>query len=297
MLGPVRAWHGDHEVDLGAPQARALIALLLAHGGQTVSVAQLVDTLWGEDPPATAVNAIHRNVGLLRRTLEPELPARHIGGWLIRSSGGYRLDVGGDSLDLLRFRALVGQARAAGGRVAVARYREALRLWAGAGGEGLDPRVRGDAVFTRLGQELSTVARDAADAALAAGGASELADVVEQAAGRAPFDEPLHGRLIRLLAAAGQQARALQTYQTLRRRLADELGISPGPEVDAARDAVLRPRDRDPEVGATLAPVLRPQNLRPEIAATTGAVRRAPGRARNLRSARLMSYPSKICRF
>lgn len=266
VLGPVRAWRGDQEIDLGSPQARALLALLLAHGGQAVGLAHLVDAMWGIDPPRTAVNAIHRNVGLLRRTIEPELPARHAGGWLVRSAGGYRLDVDDDNLDLLRFRGLAHRAGQATGRDAVPLYRQALQLWDGAGGEGLDPQVRGDAVFTRLDHELSTVARDAADAALAAGGAEELIDLIEQVAGRAPFDEPLHARLIRLLSAAGQQARALETYQRLRDGLAEELGISPGAEVVAAHQAVLR------------------------------APRRAPRRARKMRSARLMAYASKGCR-
>ncbi|MFC7529266.1 BTAD domain-containing putative transcriptional regulator [Actinoplanes sp. GCM10030250] len=269
VLGPVRAWTGDREVDLGAPQARALLALLLAHGGQAVSLARLVDAMWGEDPPRTAVNAIHRNVGLLRRMIEPELPARHPGGWLVRAAGGYRLDVDGESLDLLRFRRLVRQARQPGSPDPVGLYRRALRLWDGAGGDGIDAQVRGDAVFTRLDQELSTVAREAADTALAFGAAGELADVVELVAGRAPFDEPLHARLIRLLSAAGQRARALGAYQALRVRLDEELGISPGPEVVAAHRTALQ--------------------LEP--------VRSLPGRARGLRSVRLLSYGSNGCRF
>ncbi|GIE76885.1 hypothetical protein Aph02nite_28350 [Actinoplanes philippinensis] len=261
VLGPVRAWRGDQEIDLGSPQARSLLAVLLAHGGQSVSLARLVDTMWGPDSPRTAVNAIHRNIGLLRRRIEPDLPARRAGGWLVRSAGGYRVDADGDSLDLLRFRGLVMRARAGGGRGAIELYHEALGLWSGAGGEGIDPRVRADAVFTRLEQELSTVARDAADVALAVGGAGVLADAVEQVAGRAPFDEPLHERLIRLLGAAGQQARALQSYQDLRRRLGAELGLSPAASVDAARDAVLR----------------------------------SPRRARQLRSATLLSYRRMGC--
>lgn len=266
VLGPVRAWHGDREMDLGAPQARTLLALMLAHGGQAVSLSHLVDAMWGDDPPRTAVNAIHRNVGLLRRRIEPELTTRQAGGWVVRSAGGYRLDVDGDSLDLLRFRDLVQRARQTGGRGAVGLYRQALRLWRGLG-EGLDPMVRGDAVFTRLDQELSTVAREAADAALAVGGADLLADLVDQVAARAPFDEPLHARLIRLLAAAGQQARALAAFQRLRQGLAEELGISPGPDVVAAHNAVLRGPSHP---------------ARP---------------VRQLRSVGLMTYGKKGCRF
>ncbi|MBB2940702.1 DNA-binding SARP family transcriptional activator [Actinoplanes lutulentus] len=240
VLGPVRAWRDDREIDLGTPQSRTLLALLLAHGGQVVSLARIVDALWGAEPPRTAINAIHRNVGLLRRQIEPGLALRETGSWLIRSAGGYRIDAGPDSLDLLEFRHLVQQARdAAYGSAEL--FREALRLWEGACAEGIDPQARGDAVFTRLDQELFAVTREAADVALAHGDAGILVSAVERATERAPFDEPLHARLIRLLTATGQTAQALAVHQRLRTRLADDLGLSPGREVAAAHNAVFHP--------------------------------------------------------
>src|SRR3954470_6655692 len=59
-LGPVRAWRNDLEIDLGAPQHRTMLALLLAQGGRPISVAEIVDGVWGQDPPDTAVNSVHR---------------------------------------------------------------------------------------------------------------------------------------------------------------------------------------------------------------------------------------------
>jgi DNA-binding SARP family transcriptional activator len=239
VLGPVRAWRGEHELSLGTPQSRTLLALLLAHGGEVVSLPHIVDAMWGTEPPRTAVNSVQRNVGLLRRLIEPGLTVREPGGWLIRSAGGYRLDVDPDSLDLLHFRELVEKARA-GDEPGL--YLEALNLWQGVVADGIDPTTRADTVFTSLDQELTAVAREAADVALAAGEADRLRRPVSLAADRAPYDEPLHARLIRLCAGSGQRAGALTVYERLRRRLADELGITPGPEVTAARDAVLHPR-------------------------------------------------------
>ncbi|GAA2879459.1 hypothetical protein Acy02nite_77960 [Actinoplanes cyaneus] len=238
VLGPVRAWRGDREIHLGSPQSRTLIALLLAHGGEVMSLAHLVDAMWGAAPPNTAVNAVHRNVGLLRRLIEPALPVRDPGSWLIRSAGGYRLAVGPESLDLLRLRALAEQGR----REAKPHlFREALDLWQGTVADGIDALVRNDTVFTALDQELTALAREAADLALATGDAELLLGAVRRAADQAPFDEALHARLIRLWAATGHQAGALATYERLRVRLGEELGITPGVEATDARDAVLRP--------------------------------------------------------
>src|SRR5216684_5321174 len=76
VLGAVRAWRGEAELDLGPPQQRAILALLLARGGQPTSLSELVDLLWRAGPPASAVNIVHRYVGMLRRVVEPGLPPR-----------------------------------------------------------------------------------------------------------------------------------------------------------------------------------------------------------------------------
>ncbi|MCX4461307.1 winged helix-turn-helix domain-containing protein [Streptomyces sp. NBC_01728] len=102
MLGPVRAWRADVELRLGPPQQQAFAALLLASAGRPVTVAEVVDMLWGQDPPSSAVNVVRRYVGALRRVLEPGLPRMATGRWLLREGGGYRLNVGVTTLDLLR---------------------------------------------------------------------------------------------------------------------------------------------------------------------------------------------------
>ncbi|MEU7872849.1 BTAD domain-containing putative transcriptional regulator [Dactylosporangium sp. NPDC049140] len=243
VLGPVRAWRGAGEIDLGAPQQRALLALLLVRAGHPVSLAEIVDVLWGEDPPTTAVNVVHRHVGVLRRLLEPDLPVRAAGRWLVRSAGGYRLDADPDAVDVLRFRALSQQARQAtdadAGRAA-GLFAEALELWRGVCVAGIDADARAHPVFAAVEREFLAAARDAADAGVRAGQVLRLLPALQEAAVRAPLDEPLQAGLVLALAAAGQQAEALAVYQRVREQLANELGIDPGAEMAAAHATVLR---------------------------------------------------------
>ncbi|WP_027345770.1 AfsR/SARP family transcriptional regulator [Hamadaea tsunoensis] len=258
VLGPVRAWRGAEEIDLGAPQQRALLALLVARAGEPVSLDQAVDVLWGVDPPGTAVNVVHRHVGVLRRLLEPDLAVRSAGRWLLRSAGGYRLDVDGDVVDVLRFRALNRQARQASdaGRAATL-YAEALELWHGVCAAGLDADVRAHPVFAALEREYLATARYAAEAGVQAGQVHRLLPLLREAAVRAPLDEPLQAGLVLALAAAGQQAEALAVVQRVREQLADDLGVDPGAELTAAYAAVLR-RDAG-RTDAAVAPVQRPR--------------------------------------
>ncbi|MFI9584224.1 hypothetical protein ACIHCQ_20820 [Streptomyces sp. NPDC052236] len=104
VLGPVLVQRAGVELPLGRPQERALLALLLARGAQPVAVKEMVDVPWGGRPPHSAVNVIRRNVGSLRRLLEPGLPTRAVSLRLIRDAGGYRLAADGDSLDPMLLR-------------------------------------------------------------------------------------------------------------------------------------------------------------------------------------------------
>ncbi|HEX4224585.1 MAG TPA: BTAD domain-containing putative transcriptional regulator [Pseudonocardiaceae bacterium] len=250
VLGPVRAWRGEVEIDLGPPQQRAILALLLVKAGQPASMTELIGLLWPHDPPVSAANVIQRCVGALRRALEPGLPPRANGRWLLRQGGGYRLALDTATLDLLQFRALARQARTAldgqRGADAVPLYVQALQLWRGQCAAGVDT----DAIFTAIDQERLTVAQEAADSALRFGGARLLLPALRQAAAGALLDEPLQARLMLVLAAAGYQAEALGVYQMVARQLADELGMDPTQELRSAYQKVLR-QQATPDVAAT----------------------------------------------
>jgi DNA-binding SARP family transcriptional activator len=115
LLGPLRVRAGDgSEIDVTAAKVRTLLALLLVHRGRPVVQSRIIDALWGEQPPASAVNLVHGYVRDLRRAL---------GHSRVESvAGGYRLDTDGCTVDLDRFTALADAGR----------HREALALWHGA---------------------------------------------------------------------------------------------------------------------------------------------------------------------
>lgn len=243
VLGPVRVWRDGQEVALGAAQQRLLLAQLMAHGGGPVAMDELQDALWGESPPSSPANAVYRHIGVLRRLLEPGLPVRSPGRWLVRDAGGYRLHATPETLDLLRFRELVRRARqrgVRGTREAVPLLLEALNLRTGPVATGVPVEARSHPAFNALEREHLAVVKEAAGAALATGQAGQLLAVLHRAAAEHLLDEPLQALLVRALAAGGQRAAALETWQRVRARLTTELGVEPGSALRAAQQEVLR---------------------------------------------------------
>jgi DNA-binding SARP family transcriptional activator len=230
-------------LDLGPSQQRALLALLI-RANQLVSDDDIIDLLWGQDPPGSALNTIHKYIGSIRRLLEPGLEARASGRWLTRRSGAYRLAIDDNMSDLIAFRRTAKDAWSARmeGRPADALdlYLEVLALRRGVCGEDLDLHGRNRDYFTTVDQEYVTAVARAADAALASAQASQILPLLRQASFSEPLNESLQARLILVLAATGQQAPALSHYQSVRARLSDELGIDPGAEMRGALDKILR---------------------------------------------------------
>ncbi|MEV0850130.1 BTAD domain-containing putative transcriptional regulator [Streptomyces sp. NPDC049954] len=245
ILGTVRVLRGDTELDLGPPKRLALLSLLLLRAPGTLTLNEAVDALWEAGPPASAVNVVHRHIGALRRTLEPELRGRTGARRLVRSAGGYRLLADTSSSDLLRFRDLRARAQRAveaGDPARAARdFVEALRLWRGpvvAAGT----QVARHSMFTAVGHEYVATAKQATDVVLGAAPlwSEEALTALRAAVGSHPFDEALHSRIITVLAATGRRAEALRQFETVCRTLADELGVGPGPGLRAARQRLSR---------------------------------------------------------
>ncbi|WP_431977824.1 AfsR/SARP family transcriptional regulator [Micromonospora haikouensis] len=243
ILGPLRVRRGDAEVDVGPPQQRCLLALLLARTGHPVGTPELVDLLWGPDAPPSAVNTIHKYVGGLRRLLEPGLPPRAPGTYLTRHGNGYRFTAGPEALDLALFRRTVAEAKAyaRGGEpdAALDRYAAALRLGHGPAGDGLAGTPAARSTFARLDGEFTDAVLDAAGIAIRLRRPAPVLASLRRAAERDPFDERVQAGLVTTLAAAGRQAEALAAYRSIRARLADELGIDPGPDLREAHRRVL----------------------------------------------------------
>jgi DNA-binding SARP family transcriptional activator len=261
ILGPLRAQIGDEDVELGGRQQRLLLALLLARTGSVVSVSELVDALWDREPPASAANSIQRAVGNLRRLIQPELPVRAAGDRLVRHSAGYRLRLDEDVCDLLRFRALGRRAAQAEGSEALDLFVEALALWTGPPGAGLESAARTYPIFVALDAELARAALEAADLALRSGHASRILPALLRISGWRPLDEALQARVMLALAADGRQAEALARFRTVRERLAGELGLDPGAELREAQVRVLQHNVRTDAMsipGAGMAPAQLP---------------------------------------
>ncbi|MFJ7046585.1 BTAD domain-containing putative transcriptional regulator [Streptomyces sp. NPDC101112] len=244
VLGPLRVCRGDEELDLGFPQQRALLALLLVRAGRPVLAGEIVDVLWPGRAPASAMNVVRRYAGALRRLLEPDLPPRAPGRRVLRRAGGYLLEAAEDEVDLLRFRALTkrGKRAAATGRseAALRHFVDALGDWHGPVAMGIPASVREHTEFAALERELTRTARMAADAALLCGGSELVLPHLRRAVELDPLDESAQAGLVMALAASGLQAEALTAYEHVRGLLAEELGASPGPELTAAHTRVLR---------------------------------------------------------
>ncbi|MEV4348210.1 BTAD domain-containing putative transcriptional regulator [Actinoplanes sp. NPDC049596] len=244
VLGPLRVWHGDAEADAGPNQQQCLLALLLAAAGEPIGLPSLIEMLWGFDSPPSAINIIHKYVGQLRRLLEPGLPPRATGAYLTRHGTGYRFVAGPETLDLVRFRQLVAQAQAADNDEALDRYAEALRLGHGLAGVGLADTTAALTAFAKLNNEFADAVVSAARLAIRLGQPARLLAAVRHAAEIDPLNEVVHGNLVTMLAAAGRQAEALAVYRAIRERLAGELGIDPGPDLQNAYLGVMAPSAR-----------------------------------------------------
>ncbi len=233
VLGPLVLERDGRAVPLPSGRQRSLLALLLLGGGVPLSRDRLIDELWGERPPASAVSALHVHLSKLRGLL---------GGLLVLEAGGYGLRPGGFEVDVWRFDALVEQARAEPVQAA-ALLREALGLFRGeplydVASEGSVAQWRRALEEKRLQAILLRL-----DADLAAGAAGELVAELEQLAGEHPFEEQVCAQLMLALYRAGRQADALDAYQRARRLFAGELGLEPGEPLARLQQRIL---ERDP---------------------------------------------------
>ncbi|MEV5840440.1 BTAD domain-containing putative transcriptional regulator [Streptomyces sp. NPDC051985] len=243
VLGPLRVWRDGVELDAGPPQQAYLLAVLLARAGEPVSIGELVDLIWAEDVPASAVNILQKYVGALRRLLEPALPAREPGSYLQRRGSAYLFMAAPGTLDVVRFRELVEAAEAGVTEqrpaAALDRYLEAVGLWHGPAGDGVAYGSTGMAIFAGLDGEFRHACVAAAELATGLGRPERVLQSLHMAARMAPLHERVQASLIAALAAAGQPAEALSVFRTVRARLAEELGVDPGPPLVAAHQRVL----------------------------------------------------------
>ncbi len=249
ILGPLEVSDGDAVLAVPGPRQRALLALLVVHVGEVVSIDRLVETIWADDPPANPKNALHSQISQLRRNLhdqDQDLVASRPPGYVLRAEP--------DHVDAVRFERLARDGRQAlhDGDVdrALSRLTGALALWRGAPLAEFAGQEFAEVAAARL-QELRLGAiEDRIDADLRAGRHRDLVADLEQLIVGHPLRERLRGQLMLALARSGRQADALQVFHDTRRVLDEELGIDPGRDLVSLHEALLR-QDDDPPLTTT----------------------------------------------
>ncbi|MER7461600.1 BTAD domain-containing putative transcriptional regulator [Streptomyces sp. NPDC097981] len=253
---------------IGGARLRALLAALAlrAGGPAAASVADLVDEIWGDDPPQDAPAALQALVARLRKALGGRDTVH------ADPAGGYRLAVADrDDVDLHRFTRLARQGArelAADPGTAAGTLRAALALWRGPALADLAEPARTDHAAAPEAHRTAAL-RDRIDAELRSGSAdpASLLPEIEALIREHPYDEPMRARQLRALRAAGRPADALAAYERTRRTLADALGADPGPELAALHAELLRPAPPTPPAAAPAAPE---GNLRPRLTSFVG---------------------------
>jgi predicted ATPase/DNA-binding SARP family transcriptional activator len=258
LLGAVEMWpdgigngSDPRPAPLGGLRLRGLLARLAIDAGRPVAVSELVDDLWGDAPPDGAANALQALVSRLRRAIGPDR--------VDTAARGYRLQVQPDAVDALRFTALLGAADTADYPAAHALLGQALALWSGpALADVLDLPFAGP-VAHRLTERRAMAVERRARLGLELGDPAAELDALRLQLDTAPLRESTAVLLARALHATGRQADALAVLDRTRSRLAEELGVDPGAELEAARLAVLRGDAAPARVPApTVAPPPRP---------------------------------------
>jgi DNA-binding SARP family transcriptional activator len=236
ILGPLEVWKDGRALPLGGPRTRSVLAVLLLHADHVVSTDQLVDQIWGEEPPRTATTSLQNSVSQLRKLLGPDR--------LLTRPPGYVLHVEQGELDLQRFEHLVSVARVAEPDERARKLRAALALWRGAPLADFSFASFAQGEINRFEELRFSVLGDRVDTDLELGRHGELIGELDSLVARHPLRERLRGQLMLALYRSGRQAEALQTYHDGRRALVEELGIEPSPELQALHAGILRQETR-----------------------------------------------------
>ncbi|GGO95778.1 AfsR/SARP family transcriptional regulator [Wenjunlia tyrosinilytica] len=282
ILGPVRAWRGENELGLGSPQQRAVLAALLMRRGRPATVGELVDAVWGEEPPPGAVSVLRTYVSRLRKVLEPGRGAGEAPAVVVSVADGYTVQAPDDALDLGVFERRTAEARklrAAGDLAGAGELlHAALGAWAGVPLAGI-PGPLAEAERAGLGERRLSVLETRLEVDLELGHHDEVVGELTSLVGEHPLRERLCRLLMLALYRCGRQAEALAVYRETRRRLVAELGIEPGAALRelharllAADPALDFPDKQAPAPAAAPVPVaaLRPAQLPADLPAFTG---------------------------
>ncbi|MET9590788.1 BTAD domain-containing putative transcriptional regulator [Streptomyces sp. NPDC006516] len=261
VLGPVRAWRDNELLPSGSPQQRALLAALLLRDGRTATAAELIDALWGDDPPSQALATVRTYASRLRKTLGQDT--------LVSESGGYAVRIPRSALDLTVAQDMAVQAEKARGRGDRGQARtlisKLLGLWDGEALASL-PGPYAENQRTSLEEWRLQLTETRLDLDLEVGCHAEAVSELTALTAAHPLRERLRELLMVALYRSGRQAEALAVYADTRRLLADELGVDPRPELAQLQQRILQAdeelaRPADEPASAPLRPAQLPATV------------------------------------
>jgi DNA-binding SARP family transcriptional activator/Tfp pilus assembly protein PilF len=245
VLGPIEAVGRAGPAVLSGTRQRALLGLLAMHAPMLVPRSRLIDALWGEEPPRTAVKTLHSHIARVRQALEDcGLP-----GALATRDPGYLLAVEPAAVDARRFEEGLRSAQRdlaedAPDRAA-ATLRAHLALWRGDAFADAEPLGWAAAEVDRLHAQRLTAHAELWEAELRLGRHVAAVGELERLLVSYPMRERLVSLLMLALYRCGRHADALEAYRRLRAHLAEELGTDPGPDIQRLHVQMLR---RDPSL-------------------------------------------------
>jgi DNA-binding SARP family transcriptional activator/predicted ATPase len=234
ILGPLEIIEDGHALNLGAAKQQVVLAVLLLHPNEVVSVSRLVDELWGLSPPTTATKVVQGYVSGLRKILGAQT--------IITRPGGYLARVESDRLDAARFESLAAEARASlpnDPARAVELFDRALHLWRGPPLVGLEFMSVARSETQRLVEAELTAVEQRIEAELVLGRHTDLIQQLPKLVAQNPYRERLRAHLMLALYRSGRQAEALAAYRDARLILVSELGMEPSRELQKLQEQML----------------------------------------------------------
>jgi DNA-binding SARP family transcriptional activator/tetratricopeptide (TPR) repeat protein len=251
VLGPLRAVLHGRDVTPRNMRGGRLLALLAVNANTTVPTARVIEVLW-HDPPASARQQVHNVVSALRRSLEGSSAVQ-----LVTDAAGYRLGVDERAVDVLRFRMDIREAERLAARDRLAEAAELLKRglgqWQGAAFTGLaSPAL--DRIASFLDEQRLIAAEHLAALQMRFGDTQSTVGWLQQLVIENPLRESLRATLMRVLCKVGRQAEAIIVFEAGRSLLDEELGLLPGPQLQAAHREALA----DEQATGNAAPAPRP---------------------------------------
>jgi len=251
ILGPLEAEANGRSIVPTAGKPRQILALLALNANQVMPVPTLMEELWGEELPRSALTTLQTYILQLRRRLtSAHRPAKDV---LATRHGGYSLQISPESVDVFRIERLERQARAAyaaGDLVACAGLlHQALRCWRGQALVDVPAGPLLEIEARRLAEVRLGLLELRIEAELCLGREAQLLTELTGLTARHGLHEGLHAQAMIAHYRCGRQARALEIFHGLRRRLVDELGIEPSTRVQRLHHAILC---GDPELESPL---------------------------------------------